>query len=268
MFPAVMGILNVTPDSFSDGGQFLEPEKALTHALAMEAEGADIIDIGGESSRPHGAREISAEVELRRVLPVVRLLAARVRIPISIDTRKAGIAERALDSGAAIINDISALRADPLMSALTAKARCPVVLMHMRGGLEDHMQFAHYGCVIAEVTEYLQERARFAIASGIDPRAVILDPGLGFSKLARHSLELLVGLRQLCALGYPVLVGASRKGFIQKIAGESHAAIESGNSAVEAIAIANGASLVRVHQPGRAKAVIKMAAAIAEAASE
>ncbi len=265
-FPAVMGILNVTPDSFSDGGQFLEPEKALDHALAMEAEGAAIVDVGGESTRPHGAREITAEVELERVLPVLRLLGAKLHVPVSIDTRKAAVAMRALDLGAAIINDVSALCADPLMASVAAKARCPVVLMHMRGGPEDHMQFARYDSVVPEVAAYLRERARFAVESGIDPDRIILDPGLGFSKLPEHSLELLAGLRRICALGYPVLAGASRKGFVRKFAGESPCAIESGNSAVEALALANGASILRVHEPGRALATIKMVQAIGQAA--
>ncbi len=267
-FPAVMGILNVTPDSFSDGGQFLEPEKALEHALAMEAEGAAIIDVGGESTRPMGARDVPAEVELKRVLPVLRLLASSVRIPISIDTRKARVAEAALGQGAVIINDVSALSADRDMAMVAVKARCPVVLMHMRGGPENHMQFAQYDSSVEEVTDYLRERAGYAVEAGIDPSRIIIDPGLGFAKLARHSVELLVGLPQICALGYPVLIGASRKGFIRKIAGESTSAIQSGNAVVEALAISNGASIVRVHDVGRAVAAAKMADAIARAMTE
>ncbi len=262
-FPAVMGILNVTPDSFSDGGRFLEPEQALEHALAMEAEGAAIIDIGGESTRPMGAREVPAEVELRRVLPVLRLLASRTRIPISIDTRKAKVAEAALGHGAVMINDVSALSADQDMATTAVKAHCPVILMHMRGGPENHMQFAQYDSSIKQVTDYLRERARYAIEAGIAPQDIVIDPGLGFAKLARHSIELLGSLRRICALGYPVLIGASRKGFIRKIAGESASAIESGNAVVEAIAISNGASIVRVHDVGRAVAAVKMADAIA-----
>lgn len=259
-----MGVLNVTPDSFSDGGQFLDPDRAMDHALAMEAAGATIIDVGGESTRPVGAKTVSAEVELARVEPVLKLLARRLRTPLSIDTRKAAVAKAALALGAAIVNDISAL-ADPPMARLVAEADCAVVLMHMRGQPENHMNFARYRDVLSEVVSYLRARARFATAAGIDRRRIILDPGLGFAKRARHNLELLSGLSRVCALGYPVLIGASRKTFVRKIAGADVLEIQSGNAAVHALAIAKGASIIRVHEVGPSMAAMRMAVAVRQA---
>jgi dihydropteroate synthase len=256
-----MGILNVTPDSFSDGGSFLDPDRAVAHALEMEAAGADIIDIGGESTRPVGACEVSVADELLRVTPVLRRLAGKLRVPISIDTRHPEVARLALHEGAAIINDVSAL-ADPAMAALAAAAKCAVVLMHMRGGPADHIKFARYNNVVAEVVKFLAERARFAIANGIARSRIIVDPGLGFAKNAVHNLALIRNLPRVCALGYPVLIGSSRKSFVRRIAGASAEATLLGTAAIDAIAIANGASIVRVHEPGPARAAVAMAAAI------
>ncbi len=260
-------VLPVTPDSFSDGGQFLDPDRALDHALAMEAAGAAIIDVGGESTRPVGAQTVSAEVELARIEPVLTLLVRRVRVPLSIDTRKAAVARAALALGVAIVNDVSALTADPAMAPLVAETDCAVVLMHMRGQPENHMKFARYRDVVSEVVSYLRVRARFAIAAGIDRRRIILDPGLGFAKNARHNLKLLGGLSRLCALGYPVLIGASRKTFVRKIAGGDVLEIQSGNAAVHAFAIANGASIIRVHDVGPSMAAMRMAGAVKQARS-
>ncbi|MGH7837602.1 MAG: dihydropteroate synthase, partial [Candidatus Binataceae bacterium] len=204
--PAVMGVLNVTPDSFSDGGCFLEPERALAQALTLEAEGAAIIDVGGESTRPVGAHAVPVEVELARVVPVLELLRRKLRIPVSIDTRKAEVARAALAHGAVMINDVSALSADAAMAPLAAQAGCAVVLMHMRGSPENHMRYARYRDVLEEVVRFLRARARFARAAGINPRRIIVDPGLGFAKIARHNLALLGGLSRLCGLGYPVLI--------------------------------------------------------------
>ena len=263
-----MGVLNVTPDSFSDGGKYLETDRAVAHALAMEAAGADIIDVGGESSRPIGAVEVPVEVELARVRPVLERLGQRLKVPISIDTRRAEVARVALELGAAIINDITALEHDPQMAPLAARTKCAVVLMHMRGGPANHIKFAHYGDVVREVVDYLDARARFALAAGVSRTRIILDPGLGFAKNAQHNLKLLAALPDLGALGYPVLVGASRKTFVSRLsvgtaAGAGERELEFGTAAANAIAIAAGASIVRVHDVGAGVAVVRMAAAIA-----
>jgi dihydropteroate synthase len=264
LFPAIMGVLNVTPDSFSDGGRYFDPVRAIEHGLAMEAQGASIIDIGGESTRPIGARTVAVEEELRRVMPVVEALAKQLRIPISIDTRKSAVAARAVEAGAAIINDISAFEYDPAMASVAARARVAVVLMHMRGGAEDHLKLAHYRDVAREVIEYLIARAEAAVRAGVARSRIILDPGIGFAKTARHNLALLDALPHLVSVGYPVMVGSSRKSFIRRIGGASERDIEFGTAAADALAVAAGASLVRVHDPGAARAVVRMAAAIRE----
>ena len=257
-----MGVLNVTPDSFSDGGRYLDPERAVAHALEMEAAGADIIDIGGESTRPLGAREVSVDEELKRVMPVLRRLKGKLRAPISIDTRHAEVARATLDEGAAIINDISAL-ADPAMASLAARTKCAVILMHMKGGPADHIRFARYNNVVDEVVKFLAGRARYALANGVATSRIVLDPGIGFAKNAIHNLELIKNLPRICALGYPVMIGASRKNFVRKIAGPSAEQMMLGTAAIDAIAIANGASIIRVHEPGPARAAMAMATAIA-----
>lgn len=257
-----MGVLNVTPDSFSDGGKYLDPDRAVEHALAMEAAGADVIDVGGESSRPMGAVEIPVEAELARVMPVLERLGKRLRVPISIDTRRAAVARVALESGAAIINDITALGHDCEMAPLAARTRCAVVLMHMRGGPTNHIEFARYRDVVREVVEYLDVRARFAVAAGVARSRIIVDPGLGFAKTAQHNLKLLAALPDLCALGYPVLVGASRKTFVARIAGAIERDLEFGTTAANTLAIAAGASIVRVHDVGAGVAAVRMAAAM------
>lgn len=262
--PAIMGVLNVTPDSFSDGGRYLDPDRAAGHALEMEAAGAAIIDIGGESTRPFGAREVAPAVELERVGPVLKRLAGKLRVPISIDTRHSAVAQAAIDCGVAIVNDVSALTADPAMAPLVARAGCAVVLMHMRGGPGTHMRFARYRDVVREVADYLAARARFAIAAGIPRSRIIVDPGIGFAKTAAHNIELLAALPRLCALGYPVLVGASRKRFIGRIAGPDALGLEFGTAAANAIAIARGASILRVHDPRAQAAAMRMAAAMRE----
>ena len=261
-FPAVMGVLNVTPDSFSDGGRYLDPNRAVEHALAMEAAGADVIDVGGESSRPVGAVEIPVEVELARVTPVLARLGKRLRVPISIDTRRAEVARVAFESGAAIINDITALGHDCEMAPLAARTKCAVVLMHMRGGPANHIAFARYRDVVREVVEYLDARARFAATAGVARARIIVDPGLGFAKTAQHNLKLLAALPDLLALGYPVLVGASRKTFVARIAGAGERELEFGTAAANALAIAAGASIVRVHDVGAGVAAVRMAAAM------
>jgi len=258
-FPAVMGVLNVTPDSFSDGGQYLKPDRAIAHALEMQENGADIIDLGGESARPSGAREVTVEEELRRVLPVLRGLEGRLRVPLSIDTRKAEVARAALEYGAAIINDVTALSHDPQMARLAAASKSAVVLMHMRGSPENHMRFARYRDVVIAVTGYLAARAKYAIRAGIPAARIILDPGIGFAKTAQHNLALLNSLPVLRTLGYPVMVGTSRKSFIRRVAGDSPRDIEFASAAADALAVAAGAAIVRVHDPGAARAAVRMA---------
>jgi dihydropteroate synthase len=256
-----MGVLNVTPDSFSDGGRYLEAERAVAHALEMVAAGASIIDIGAESTRPSGARAVSVEVELARLMPVLRQLPGRLTVPWSIDTRKPEVAQVALHWGAALINDISAL-SDPAMGALAAKWRCALILMHMKGGPEDHISFAAYHDVVDEVLTFLTERAAAAMRAGIERSQIILDPGLGFAKTAQHNLALLANLERFCRLGYPVLIGASRKNFIRRIAGSSEHDILLGTNAVNAAAIASGAAIIRVHDVAPAAVTARMAAAI------
>jgi dihydropteroate synthase len=261
-FPAVMGVINVTPDSFSDGSRYLDPDLAVERALQMVHEGAQIVDIGGESTRP-GAREVAPEVECERVLPVIeRLTRRRFACPISIDTRKAVVAERALGAGAAIVNDVSAMTFDPEMAAVIARNRAAVVLMHMRGTPATMQRMARYGDVVDEVCTYLAARARAARSAGIAKSRIVLDPGIGFAKKTSHNLKLLAALARLCRFGYPVLVGVSRKNFIRQIAGPEPEQIIFGTAAAVSLAIAAGAAIVRVHDPGPIAAAVKVASAI------
>jgi dihydropteroate synthase len=211
--PLVMGILNVTPDSFSDGGVFLAPEAAVAQALAMEAAGADLIDLGGESTRP-GANPVSVQEELHRVLPVLIPLAKRLRIPISVDTTKAEVADAALRAGASLINEITALRGDPAMAGVIARHKAGVILMHMRGSPRTMQQHPRYHDVVGEVRRFLADATARAQAAGVLTSRIVIDPGIGFGKTLRHNLELLRGLPHVLSLGYPVVLGASRKSFI------------------------------------------------------
>ena len=242
----IMGILNVTPDSFSDGGRFLSPDAAVERALAMEKEGADIIDVGGESARP-GADPVPVEEELRRVLPVLERLRGKLRIPISIDTTKAEVAEAALRAGASIVNDISALRFDPAMAPLVAKFGAGLVLMHMLGTPKTMQQAPHYEDVVTEVRDFLAERAQYAQSQGIPREAIAVDPGIGFGKTVEHNLELLRRLPELVELGFPVLVGPSRKSFIGAILGLGVEERLEGTLAACAVAVVRGADILRVH---------------------
>jgi dihydropteroate synthase len=258
--PAVMGILNVTPDSFSDGGRYLDEGLAVEHARQMIEAGADIIDVGGESTRP-GAHTVAPETEIQRVIPVIRRLSATLNTPISVDTRKAAVAAAALEEGAALVNDVSALEFDPEMAATVARAGASVILMHMRGTPETMRSLTNYRNVVGEVRDYLSSRAEFAIAKGILRSQIILDPGFGFAKTAQQHFELLGGLASLCALGYPVAVGFSRKG----LAGRPGPDYLIRNAALEAWAFAHGASIVRVHDPGPTAVVARLAAEIRRA---
>jgi len=260
-FPAVMGVLNVTPDSFSDGGRYVDAANAQAHAIAMARSGADIIDIGGESTRP-GAPEVSADEEISRVIPVIRALRGLVARPISIDTRKASVARAALAQGATIVNDVSAMEFDPAMAETVARARAVVILMHMRGTPATMMRQTRYRDVVSEVCEYLTARAHAAVKAGIAKSRIVVDPGIGFAKTASHNLQLLNALPRLRKLGYPVLVGVSRKSFVRRIAGASDTDLLFGTAAAVALAIAGGASIVRVHDPDPMSAVVRMASAL------
>lgn len=259
----IMGTLNVTPDSFSDGGLFFDLERALARGRQMAEEGADIIDIGGESTRP-GAKPLDPEEELRRVIPLVRALSQEIDKPISVDTRKARVAERALAAGAEMINDISALRFDPRMVDVVREAKVPVVLMHMRGDPETMQLNTHYDDLLTEIYSFLEERIAFAEERGISPEKIIIDPGLGFGKSLEegHNLLILKHLQRFRKLGKPVLVGPSRKAFLGRILNLPPQERDEGTMAAVAISILNGANIVRVHEVHRMRRVVKVADAI------
>ncbi len=259
-----MGVLNVTPDSFSDGGLYLDPERAAARAFEMAGEGAAIIDIGAESTRPYGAREVPADIELARLVPVLELLQGKLQVPLSVDTRKPEVASVALELGASFINDISAL-SHPRMAELAAEHQCFVVLMHMKGGPTDHIRFASYANVVDEVLTFLAERALAAERAGIDRSRIILDPGLGFAKTPQHNFAILANLDRFCALGYPLLIGASRKSFIRNLACEQKEELILGTNAVNAVAVAAGVAIIRVHDPRPAVVTARIAAAIGSA---
>jgi dihydropteroate synthase len=246
--PVLMGILNVTPDSFSDGGEFFGAGDAVARAVAMLDEGARIIDVGGESTRP-GSDPVSPEEEARRVIPVVReILAERPDAVVSIDTYRSETAESALEAGARIVNDVTALRGDRRMGRVVAEARRPVILMHMLGEPKTMQRDPRYDDVVSEVRNFLAERAEHAVAEGVDPEKIILDPGIGFGKTLDHNLALLYHLDALVELGFPVLVGASRKSFIGKITGVEEARERVfGTVAANVVAYERGATLFRVH---------------------
>jgi dihydropteroate synthase len=243
----IMGVLNVTPDSFSDGGIHFDKERAVERALRMADEGADIIDIGGESTRP-GSDPVSLEEELARTIPVIGTLAAKVKVPLSIDTYKAAVAERALDAGAAIVNDISGLRFDAAMAGLVAKRDVPVVVMHIKGSPKDMQVSPTYDALIPEIIAYLRESLRLASEAGVRDEMVIVDPGIGFGKTFDQNLEILNRLEEFRALERPILVGPSRKAFIGKILNDAPAGERlEGTAAAVAVSVMKGANIVRVH---------------------
>ena len=257
-----MGILNVTPDSFSDGGRFLHPSAARDRALQLAADGADLIDIGGESTRP-GAAPVPVDEELRRVLPVIQALAPTLPIPLSIDTRKAAVAREALAAGASLVNDVTALRGDPAMADVVADAGVPVILMHMQGTPETMQQNPQYADVVSEVAGRLQEAAADAKARGIAEEQIVLDPGLGFGKRPEQNLALLRHLDRFVALGYPVVVGPSRKSFIGLVLEQPDPNERSmGTAAAVAVAVWQGAAMVRVHDVGAIRQVVRLTEAI------
>jgi len=244
--PGVMGILNVTPDSFSDGGVNFRPEQALQAAMQMADDGADVLDIGGESTRP-GAEPVSADEEMDRVVPVIAEIRRRSPIPISIDTTKAAVASAAIDAGADIINDVSALRHDPAMPALAVSAGVPVVLMHMRGEPRTMQDLAQYGDVVSDVMEELRGFVEAAVLAGIAPDQILVDPGIGFAKTVDQNLEILRRCGEITAIA-PVLIGASRKAFIGQLTGQAAGPKRmAGSLAAVAAAFRGNAAMVRVH---------------------
>lgn len=244
--PKIMGILNVTPDSFSDGGQFLDPGLAAAHAGELFAQGADLVDIGGESTRP-GAAPVSVEEEMRRVLPVVERVARNAPGPVSIDTRNAQVARRALDLGAVIVNDVSGLTCDPQMATVCAQARAGVVCMHMQGTPATMQQDPQYADVVAEIAAYLAGRLDALDQAGIPRERIVIDPGIGFGKTASHNLDILRNVEQFRALGRPVLIGHSRKRFLGKLLGRPLDELLAGTLGVALALSLKGIDLLRVH---------------------
>ena len=260
----LMGVLNVTPDSFSDGGLWLDPEAAIPHAIQMVSEGAGMVDVGGESTRP-GAEPVPEEEELRRVLPIVEALAEQIGVPISIDTRKPAVAEAALEAGAAIVNDTSGEEFDPEMDAVAARAGAGLVVMHSRGTPATMRSLTDYDDVVRDTTAFLTDRAQQAADAGVDPGAIALDPGIGFAKSPDQSLQLLAGLGDLVGTGWPVVVGTSRKSFIGTTLGVPEDQRLEGTAATVAWAVARGAHIVRVHDVEAMTRVVRMTEAIVAA---
>lgn len=261
----VMGILNVTPDSFSDGGIFYSPDKAIEHGRRMAEEGADIIDIGGESTRP-GSASVPAHVELKRVIPVIEGLTKKIKIPVSIDTKKAKVAGQAVDAGAEIVNDVSALNGDRKMAQTVADKRAALVLMHMRGkpaGMQKGN--LEYNDLMGEIAEYLKKSCDKAIKAGVKKNSIVIDPGIGFGKTLQDNYRIINNLSGLKALGLPVLIGTSRKSFIGNVTGDEPRERLEGTAATVAAAIMNGCNIVRVHDVAAMKKVAAITDAIVHA---
>ena len=262
--PVIMGILNVTPDSFSDGGRFVDPDAALARAAVMVEEGAAIIDVGGESTRP-GASAVAEAVELSRVVPVVERLAGVLDVAISIDTRKPAVMAAAVAAGACIVNDVNALRA-PGAPEWAAAAKVGVCLMHMQGGPDTLQDAVHYDDVVAEVGDFLVARREACLAAGVGHEAIVLDPGVGFGKGLQHNMILLKGLPNLAALGSPLLVGVSRKSFIGRVLGAPPGERMYGGLGLAALAVCRGASIIRTHDVGPTRDALRMVDAVLQAA--
>lgn len=260
--PLIMGVVNITPDSFSDGGRFFDHRAALDQARALAAAGADILDIGGESTRP-AAAPVPLEEELRRVVPVIGALNRELDLPISIDTYKAPVARAALEAGAFLINDISALRFDPEMAPLAAAQQVPVVLMHMQGTPQDMQVRPRYDDLLGEIKTFFQERLEYAVSQGIPREMVILDPGIGFGKTWRHNLEIINHLDAFLDLECPLLVGPSRKAFIGQILGLPNGEVRDiGTLAALGVAVLKGARLIRTHNAAYARQFLAVLTAI------
>ena len=248
--PALMGIVNVTPDSFSDGGKYWDPSQAVEHALRLVAEGASILDVGGESTRPYST-PVSAAEEIRRVVPVITQIVARTTTPVSIDTSKASVARAAIEAGAQIINDVTGLTGDPEMLSVALETEAGICAMHMQGTPQTMQDDPRYDDVVVDVLRYLAQRKTVLLEAGIDPARICLDPGIGFGKSHQHNLQLLVGCNRFHELGYPVLVGHSRKGFIGEILGDKTADRDAGTLAVTLWLAQQGIQIIRVHEVAR-----------------
>jgi dihydropteroate synthase len=262
-----MGVLNVTPDSFSDGGVYFQRDRAIEHGLSMAKDGADIIDVGGESTRPY-SEVISAEEELDRVIPVIQALGKDLRIPISIDTCKADVARQALKAGASIINDISAFRFDPEMISVAAEAEVPVILMHMRGTPKDMQANPTYDNLIPEILDFLKNAMDRGVAGGMRKDMIIVDPGIGFGKTFDHNLQIIRELAAFKALKRPILLGASNKAFIGHILHKEPHERDTGSMAAVAAGVLNGAHIVRVHNVKKTFETVKMIDAIKKGSVE
>jgi dihydropteroate synthase len=262
----LMGVLNITPDSFSDGGLFYDREKAVSHGLKLVEEGADILDIGGESTRP-GSHPLELAEELRRVIPVIESLAKKVDVPISIDTYKSNVAQKAIEAGAEIINDISGLHFDQNLAKVAAKEDTPLVLMHIRGIPETMQKDIHYDSLLSEILQCLKESIYRAESSGLDPEQIIIDPGIGFGKTVEGNLQIIKNLSEFRILGKPILLGTSRKSFIGKILNADTGDRLEGTLASLAIGILNGAHMVRCHDVLQAKKTMTIVDAIRMAGS-
>jgi len=260
----LMGILNITPDSFSDGGLFFDKEKAIARGLKMVEEGADFIDIGGESTRP-GSQPLGLDEELRRVIPVIEFLAREVDVPISIDTYKSTVAKKAIEAGAQIINDISGLYLDSLLSQVAAKEDVPLVLMHIRGNPETMQKNIHYESLFSEIIQYLKDSIRRAESAGVDPEQIIIDPGIGFGKTVEDNLLILKNLKEFKILGKPLLLGTSRKSFIGKILNADVTERVEGSLSSIVVGVLNGAHIIRCHDVLQAKRAIAIADAVRQA---
>ncbi len=257
----IMGILNITPDSFSDGGRFADYERALTQAFELISAGADILDVGGESTRP-GSDPVPLPVELERVIPVIRTVRESSDIPISIDTNKSEVALQALAAGADIINDVSSLRFDPAMARVAAESGTPVILMHMLGAPRTMQVNPVYESVISEIIAFLEQRVRFAVQNGIERSQIIVDPGIGFGKTVTHNLNIIRDLDRFSCMDRPIMLGASRKRFIGKVLGRPEGERELGTAVANAFGIAAGAHILRVHDVAFHREAVGMAEAV------
>jgi len=265
----IMGVLNVTPDSFSDGNKFFSPEKAVAHGERLVGDGADILDVGGESTRPY-AESVSENEEIRRVVPVIEALAKRVSVPISIDTTKSKVARAALSAGAAMINDVSAFRLDPELADVAAEAGVPVILMHMKGDPRTMQLSPTYDDLLAEIITYLKDRVAYAEKKGIDRSSIIIDPGIGFGKTGTHNFQIIKDLSVFAELKLPILVGSSRKASIRKTVGGPDISpqapeVETGSQAAVSAAALYGAHIVRVHNVANTRTTLKIIDAIRSA---